>query len=189
MTLRTIQQIALAGAIILALGACSSNEEPPVKATDGQAANGHSMPMTDSPHGVADAGQDAAHSGVDISASAKSGTTVVPEHVAGKWRAATFIVVDRNTSAAEEVTIELKGEHVFPDGDLKFSVIEFLPDLRIDNNIYTSVTNDPNNPAAHVRVTEGGKEVFDGWLFSEFPQVHRFEHPRFGITLKEGVPK
>ena len=132
--------------------------------------------------------QAAAHGKMDVSSSAKKGSTVVPPEVQGKWKAATFIIVDRERSGAEEVIIPLGGHHDLDGGKLRISAIEFLPDLRIDNNIYTSMSNDPNNPASRVVITEGGKEVFDGWLFAEFPQVHKFEHPRFGITLKEGVP-
>jgi hypothetical protein len=131
---------------------------------------------------------EAAHQGIDVTATTKTGKTVVPEAVQGKWKAATFVVVDRNRSKAQEVTVDLRSEWDFPDSDLKLKVLEFLPDLRIDNKIYTSATNEPNNPAAHVVIYEGEKEIFDGWLFSEFPQVHKFDHPRFGITLKEGVP-
>jgi hypothetical protein len=131
---------------------------------------------------------EAAHQGIDVTASTKSGTTVIPDAVKGKWKAATFVVVDRQQSKAQEVTVDLKGEWPFPGSDLKLRVLEFLPDLRIDNKIYTSASNEPNNPAAHVVIYQGDKEIFDGWLFSQFPQVHKFDHPRFGITLKEGVP-
>ncbi len=131
----------------------------------------------------------AAHGDVNISASTKKGSTVVPPEVAGKWRAATFIVVDRESSQAAEVTVPLEGEYAFGDGHLKLFLHHFLPDLKInDDNVFTSVSNNPENPAAHVTVYEDGKEVFDGWLFSEFPGMHPFQHPRFGVTLKEGVP-
>jgi hypothetical protein len=131
---------------------------------------------------------EAAHGSIDISGAAKQATVVVPESVQGHWKAATFVVVDRERSNAEEVTVDLDGEWTFPDGRLTIKVLEFLPDLRIDNKIYTSASNEPNNPAAHVVIHDGDHELFDGWLFSEFPQVHPFNHPRFGITLKEGVP-
>jgi hypothetical protein len=131
---------------------------------------------------------EAAHGSIDVTGSTKKGTTVVPEAVKGHWKAATFIVVDRESSTAQEVTVPLGERWTFPDKTLWVQVIEFLPDLRIDNKIYTSASNEPNNPAAHVVIHNGEEEVFDGWLFSQFPQVHSFSHPRFGITLKEGVP-
>jgi hypothetical protein len=131
---------------------------------------------------------EAAHGTIDVTGSTKTGTTVVPDEVKGKWKAATFIVVDRERSTATEVTVPIGKRWNFPDKTLWVEVIEFLPDLRIDNKIYTSASNEPNNPAAHVVIHQGEEEVFDGWLFSQFPQVHSFTHPRFAITLKEGVP-
>jgi len=131
----------------------------------------------------------AAHGDVNIAVSTKARTTLVPESVIGKWQAATFILVDRDRSNAEEITVPLEGEFKFGDGHLKLFLHSFLPDLKInDDNVYTSVSNRPENPAAHVTVYEDGKEVFDGWLFSEFPGIHPFSHPRFGVTLKAGVP-
>ncbi|MBI5136959.1 MAG: DUF2155 domain-containing protein [Nitrospirae bacterium] len=130
-----------------------------------------------------------AHGAVDVSAAAKKGKTVVPPEVAGRWKAATFILVDRGGSQATEIQVPLEGEYTFGDGHLKLFLHHFLPDLKInDDNVYTSVSNNPDNPAAHVTIYEDGKEVFEGWLFSEFPGIHPFQHPRYGVTLKAGVP-
>ncbi|MBI4715722.1 MAG: DUF2155 domain-containing protein, partial [Nitrospirae bacterium] len=67
-------------------------------------------------------------------------------------------------------------------------VTDFLPDFKIEGSLYTSGSTNPLNPAVNVLVTEGGKEIFKGWLFQKFPSIHAFKHQRFGITLKEGVP-
>jgi len=72
---------------------------------------------------------------------------------------------------------------------MKLFLPHFLTDLNIHNdNVSTSMSNNPENPAAHVSIYEDGKEVFDGWLFSEFPGMHPFKHARYGVTLKAGVP-
>jgi hypothetical protein len=52
----------------------------------------------------------------------------------------------------------------------------------------TSQSNEPKNPAAQIRVSEGGKEIFKGWLFALYPTTHAFQHPRYGFTLKGYVP-
>jgi len=196
---------ALAALIVLGLGSAAYSAEPAPDHAEGAApapANPHEgIPMAPSmalpeghpgvptPHPMTPGEEaEAAHGEINIPASTKRGTTVVPDEVKGKWKAATFIVVDRESSTATEVTVPLGKRWTFPDKTLWVEVIEFLPDLRIDNKIYTSASNEPNNPAAHVVIHQGEEEVFDGWLFSQFPQVHSFTHPRFGITLKEGVP-
>ncbi len=155
---------------------------------DTMPANPHATGMpASSPHeGVKAASP---HSTINVAGASKKGTILVPESVRGHWQGATFIIVDRTNSKVEEVTIKLDDTYVFAGGKVKLTLDEFLPDLRIqDNNVYTSMSNDPNNQAAMVTITENGSELFDGWLFSDFPEVHKFEHDRFGVTLKTGNP-
>jgi hypothetical protein len=66
---------------------------------------------------------------------------------------------------------------------------DFLPALQVGGAEVTSSSNDPVNPAVFVTVLDGGKEIFKGWLFSKFPEMQPFEHPKYRITLVEGVPK
>jgi len=84
--------------------------------------------------------------------------------------------------------VELGKTLQIPNSKLTVEVMEFLPDMKIENSTFTSATNEPNNPAVHVIVKEEGKEIFKGWLFSLFPTIHPFKHDQIGMTLKEGVP-
>jgi hypothetical protein len=38
-------------------------------------------------------------------------------------------------------------------------------------------------------VVEKGKEIFGGWIFTNFPDVHPFEHPRYSLRLASAVKK
>ena len=40
-----------------------------------------------------------------------------------------------------------------------------------------------------IEVFEGGKEIFHGWLFAKFPEVHALAHDKYAIALVEGVKK
>jgi hypothetical protein len=116
------------------------------------------------------------------------GVTVVPDVVKGKWKAVVVVVEDKAQKQNKEYTVELGKTLQIPNSKLVVEVLEFLPDMKIENSTFTSVSNDPNNPAVHVTVQEEGKEIFKGWLFSLFPTIHPFQHAQFGVTLKEGVP-
>jgi len=116
------------------------------------------------------------------------GVTVIPDVVKGKWKAVVLVVEDKTQKQNKEYTVELGKTLQIPNTKLTVDVLEFLPDMKIENSTFTSVTNEPNNPAVHVIVKEEGKEVFKGWLFSLFPTIHPFQHAQFGVTLKEGVP-
>jgi hypothetical protein len=116
------------------------------------------------------------------------GVTVIPDAVKGKWKAVVLVVEDKAQKQNKEYTVELGKSLQIPNSKLVVDVLEFLPDMKIENSTFTSVSNEPNNPAVHVIVKEEGKEVFKGWLFSLFPTIHPFQHAQFGMTLKEGVP-
>lgn len=116
------------------------------------------------------------------------GVTVVPDAVKGKWKAVVLVVEDKTQKQNKEYTVALGKTLQIPNSTLVVEVLEFLPDMKIENSTFTSVSNEPSNPAAHVIVREDGKEIFKGWLFSLFPTIHPFQHAQFGMTLKEGVP-
>jgi hypothetical protein len=53
----------------------------------------------------------------------------------------------------------------------------------------TSESNRPENPATQLQVFEGGREIFHGWLFAKFPDIHPFAHDKYAVTLVEGIAK
>jgi hypothetical protein len=116
------------------------------------------------------------------------GVTVIPDAVKGKWKAVVLVVEDKGQKQNKEYTVQIGKSLEIPNSKLTVDVVDFLPDLKIENSTFTSTTNEPNNPAVHVIVKEEGKEVFKGWLFSLFPTIHPFQHVQFSVTLKEGVP-
>jgi len=114
-------------------------------------------------------------------------TTVVPDAVKGQWKAVKLRVEDKKANSSEEYTVDIGGELALPDSHLVIKINEFLPDLKIENNTFTSASAELLNPSVHVQVLEDRKEVFNGWLFQLFPAVHPFQHERFSIVLREAV--
>ncbi len=113
----------------------------------------------------------------------------VPDNVKGKWKAVTLIVEDKSTKKRQEFTVNLHSDLKIPNSALKVVIGDFLPEFRMGADAITSASNEPNNPAVKVKVYEGDKEIFKGWLYSRFPTIHPFEHPKFSLTLKEGIKK
>jgi len=116
------------------------------------------------------------------------GVIVVPASVKGKWGAVRLVVEDKSTGAATEYAVPLRSRFEVPNTSLTLEVGDFLPDFTIQESVFTSVSDRPDNPAVKVTVVEAGKPIFDAWLFSLYPSVHPFTHPRYGLSLKEGVP-
>ena len=65
----------------------------------------------------------------------------------------------------------------------------FLPAFTMAGGVVTSEGVEPQNEAARITVLESGKEIFGGWIFKRFPDVHPFTHPRFKLLLEGGVPR
>ena len=122
---------------------------------------------------------------------------VVPEAVRGNWSAVKIVVRDKITKKIQEYKINLNSDFTIPNSNLKIHVGEFLPDFKMEGLVLTSRSNEPKNPAVGIRVFEGNKQIFPapgkewGWLWSrkEFQTAHPFNHPRYSLTLKEGVSK
>lgn len=73
--------------------------------------------------------------------------------------------------------------------DLVIRADVFLPSFSMSADEITSTGTGQENPAARIAVLQGGNEIFAGWIFKRFPDVHPFQHPRFSLKLEGGVPR
>jgi len=170
-------------ALLLSVGACKKKQEQPMPqpgmpGQQQQLPPGHPQPGQP---GMPPAG------GVTM----PKGETVVTlsDAVKGKWKAVVLVVEDKTTKKTSEQTVTLGSDLKIPGSNLKVSVSDFIPDFKMDGLNISSLSNEPNNPAVRIKVTEADKEIFKGWLYSKFPTIHPFEHPKYGIVLKSGVKK
>ncbi len=122
---------------------------------------------------------------------------VVPPSVKGRWSGAKIIVEDKTSKAKQEYTVKLNSDFNIPNSNLKVHIGEFFPEILFEGQTITSRSNEPKNPGLTIRVYENDKQVFPdlktgkqwAWLFAKVPSMHAFVHPKYGITLKEGVKK
>jgi hypothetical protein len=112
----------------------------------------------------------------------------VPANIKAAWKGIVIVVNNKTDNTSKEYTVDIGGEKKIPGTDLSVKAVEFLPSFVMQGLNITSASNEANNPAAKVVITEGGSEVFKGWLFGKFPETHAFNHPKYSVTLKEGVP-
>ncbi|MBF0465496.1 MAG: DUF2155 domain-containing protein [Nitrospirae bacterium] len=114
---------------------------------------------------------------------------VVPDDVKNTWESVKIMIADKKTNKSETADIKLNTEYKVNGSDIVIKVGQFIPDFRMDSITITSVSNEPNNPAVNVTISEGGKEIFTGWLYSKYPDIHPFEHTKYAVRLVEGVRK
>jgi hypothetical protein len=114
---------------------------------------------------------------------------VVSDEVKGTWKSVKLEVEYKEKKSRKAYTVPLNSEFKVPDSDITLKVGPFLPNFTMAPNQIGSASNTPDNPAVLIEVFQGGKEVFHGWLFAKYPEVHPFENPRYGLALLEGFKK
>jgi len=85
--------------------------------------------------------------------------------------------------------VPLGGTATVPGSTLEIQGEVYLPAFSMAQGTITSSGIEEQNPAARIGVTEDGKEIFGGWIFTRFPDVHPFEHPRYSLKLAGGIRK
>jgi hypothetical protein len=118
----------------------------------------------------------------------KESVIKVPDSVKGKWRAVKISVLDKETHQETVLTIPIGQATQVPGSSISLAVEVFLPQFIIDGTALTSLSNEPKNPAALVRILENGKELHKGWLYSLYPTTHAYQHPKYGFTLVDFIP-
>lgn len=97
----------------------------------------------------------------------------------------------KDSASGEEgvLSVPLGGSARLAGSRLEVRADAFLPAFTMQEDLITSTGTEPQNPAARIAVLEEGREVFSGWIFARFPDVHPFSHPRFSLRLDGGVPR
>ena len=113
---------------------------------------------------------------------------VVPPEVDGQWKAVRIMVLNKETNQEDLYTVDIGYELKVANSDVRLKVNAFLPSFVMKGKSLTSNSNKLDNPAALISLTESGKEIFNGWLFSRFPGTHAFQHPRYSFTLVDFIP-
>ena len=113
----------------------------------------------------------------------------MPDDVQKTYSGIVLLWKDSSTGKEGKLEVPLGGSAELPGSGLTVAADVFLPAFTMTSEVITSAGIEPENPAARIRVTEGGKEIFSGWIFTRFPDVHPFTHPRFSLRLDGGVRK
>jgi hypothetical protein len=113
----------------------------------------------------------------------------VPPEVAKAYSGIRVAWKEKATGKEGVVEVPLGGAAPLPDPALVVRADVFLPAFTMGNGVITSDGVAPQNPAARITVFDKGKEIFGGWVFTRFPDVHPFADPRFQLRLDGGVPR
>jgi hypothetical protein len=155
--------------------AISHDREPSTQA------GGFSAPASDA------APEGAAASGTGTDAPKVPTRLEVPPEVVKAWSGVRLHWKDATKGKEGTLDVPLGGAAPLPDSDLEVRADVFLPAFTMTGDAITSSSIEPENPAARIGVFEKGNPLFEGWVFTRFPDVHPFQHPRFSLRLEGGV--
>jgi hypothetical protein len=113
---------------------------------------------------------------------------VIPPAVLSYWKAVKLAVIDKTRGTENIYVVPIGSTFTVPSSLLTISVEAFLPAFIIEGTTITTSSNKLVNPAAKVRISENETLVFQGWLFSNFPNPRAVAHPKFGFSLIGVVP-
>jgi hypothetical protein len=111
----------------------------------------------------------------------------VPPEVQQAYSGIRIAWKDSQSGKSGTIDVPLGGSAAIPDSGLEVLADVYLPSFTMSTEAITSSGTGEENPAARIQVTEGGKDLFGGWIFNRFPDVHPFQHPRFAIKLEGGI--
>lgn len=114
---------------------------------------------------------------------------VVPPEAIAAFSGVRIAWKDAESSKEGILEVALGAPTPLPGSDLHVRADVYLPAFTMSTDTITSTGTAEENPAARIAVVEGGKEIFTGWIFQRFPDVHPFQHPRFSLRLQGGVPR
>jgi len=114
--------------------------------------------------------------------------TVLDAEVRKIWKSVEFIVREKKPGVEPRTVNVLIGEEVAIEGTpLTIRVVGFVPEFAMDAGSVTTKSMNDVNPAAKVRIIEGGKEIWEGWAFRNYPDQHSFQDPRYAILMTKAL--
>ncbi|HEX9287482.1 MAG TPA: hypothetical protein VF999_09485 [Thermoanaerobaculia bacterium] len=114
---------------------------------------------------------------------------VVPPEVTAAYSGIRIGWKDSQSGQEGVLEVPIGGVAPLPTTELVIRADVFLPSFSMNAEEITSTGIGEENPAARIAVVQGSNEIFAGWIFKRFPDVHPFQHPRFSLKLEGGVSR
>lgn len=113
---------------------------------------------------------------------------VVPPALKGRWKAVKVVLFDKGRKSEQAHIVPLGKVYALSGTGLELLAENPLPHFSMEGGVFTSKSEQMENPAVQMMVRRGKEELFKGWMFMKFPTTHAFEHPKYALKVVEFVP-
>ncbi len=99
-------------------------------------------------------------------------------------------VVNKKDNTNKEISIPFSQRTAIENTPLSIEVLSYFPFFKmVDNGGYANVSMDEENPGSKVKIYKDGKEIFNGWLFQNFPGMHGLDDADYDIIMVKSIKK
>lgn len=115
-------------------------------------------------------------------------TELLPE-ITEKYSGIKIMVINKNDGTKTEISVPFGKKTSIGNSGLEITVSSYFTSFTMVDGGVRNISMEENNPAAKVMIADNGSQIFDGWLFQEYPDMHPFEHPALRVVLSDAVKK
>jgi cytochrome c biogenesis protein len=97
-----------------------------------------------------------------------------------------FVLALKDQSGSASFSVNLRPGETLPlkTNGLSLRALQFIPDFAMHGSEIDSHSNEPNNPALQVEVTESGGSQWKTWVFQKMPDFHASEAMPYHIRFE-----
>ncbi len=112
----------------------------------------------------------------------------VPEKIKGKWKGVTLALKEKQGDKVQTYSVDIGSTLSVPGSDLSIKVLNFFPHFVMEGINLTSKSNETKNPAVEIRIYQGDKELYHGWVFANYPTSNLPKELKFDLGLIGAAP-
>ena len=110
--------------------------------------------------------------------------------ISEKYQGVELLVTNLKDKSKTKYVVPFNQETIISkDGSVGVIISSYFTNFVLADGGVVNKSMEELNPAATISVTKDKNNVYKGWLFQNFPDVHEFKDPDWNIILIRGVPK
>ena len=107
----------------------------------------------------------------------------ISQEVRDKWKEVQLQITDTSRQETRLITLQVGTSVRLNEKGERLLIEVYIPDYSIVDKRIESRSNEPNNPAVLVTLTNEGEVLKKGWVFKHYPEFNSFVNKKFHLVL------